>query len=72
MSKRQTIPKGSLWQLRGQTSGALLHDNVSAMEAPHLLRGETGMPLADVPVGGRTTIELVGEYPMIFDLVRKA
>ena len=72
MSKRQEVPVGSVWQLRGQTSGAVLHDDVSATEAPHLLQGATAVPLADVPVGGSTTVELVGVCPIVFDLVRKA
>lgn len=72
MSKRQKVPEGSAWQLRGRKSGAVLHDDVSASEAPHLIQGKTAVPLASVPVGGSTTIELVGEYPMTFDLVRKS
>lgn len=70
MSKRQKVPSGSAWQLRGLKSGAVLRDRASATEAPHLLRGETGVPLADVPVGGGTTIELLGEYPIVFILAR--
>lgn len=72
MSRRQKVPEGSVWDLRGRTSGALLHGGVSATECPHLLRGDTGVPLADVPVGGSTTVELDGAYPMVFTLARTA
>ena len=70
MSKRQKVPEGSVWQLRGVRSGAVLHDFITATSAPELLRGETDEPLADVPVGGCTTVELVGAYPMTFVLAR--
>ena len=70
MSKRQKVPEGSVWQLRGVKSGAVLHDGITATCAPELLRGETGEPLADVPVGGSTTVELAGERPMTFTLAR--
>lgn len=50
--ERQPVPKGSKWELRGEKSRALLHEGISASNAPHLLAGRTSKPLADVEVGG--------------------
>lgn len=70
MSKRQKVPEGSVWQLRGVKSGTVLHDGITATSAPELLHGKTERPLDEVRPGSSTLIELDGAYPMLFDLAR--
>ena len=67
--RKPEVPKGSTWTLRGMRSDVVMLEGISQTNAPHLLRGRTSTPLADVLVGEDVQIEIDG---ITFKLQRSA